>query len=131
MLVSGCGKDSNSRPSPAGPTTRVIYDSVPEDSASGLPVAAMQIGNQTFHLEVADSAASMERGLMDRDAMGKTHGMIFVFPRDDYREFWMKNTRIPLDIIFVNSAGTVVSIRQMEPFDLTVHGKLWPGAVRD
>jgi uncharacterized membrane protein (UPF0127 family) len=43
--------------------------------------------------------------------------MIFVFPREAELGFYMKNTRIPLDIVYVNAAGRVVSVKQMKPYD--------------
>ena len=55
---------------------------------------------------------------MFRDSMPADHGMIFVFDDVEVRGFWMKNTRIPLDIIYVGPDKVVVSIKQMEPFDL-------------
>jgi len=63
-------------------------------------------------VEVADTAATRERGLMYRTFLGKNNGMIFVFDDDAPRRFWMKNTLIPLDMIFADAAGTVVSVSQ-------------------
>ena len=92
-------------------------DKVPAAPANG-PVA-MRIGRETFTLEVADDEAETQRGLMYRQSMPQDAGMIFVFPREEQRGFWMKNTYIPLDILYVNAAGRVVSIRQMQPEDKT------------
>jgi uncharacterized membrane protein (UPF0127 family) len=86
---------------------------------SSLPTVQMQIGNDKFTLEVADDNASRETGLMNRDSMGARHGMLFVFDREQPLSFWMKNTRIPLDILFVDSRGRVITIKTMKPFDLT------------
>ncbi len=78
----------------------------------------MQIGSMAFLLEVADTFPSRDRGLMQRDTMPDEHGMIFVFDEEDDRAFWMKNTRIPLDIIYVSKSGKVVSTKAMQPYDL-------------
>jgi uncharacterized membrane protein (UPF0127 family) len=86
---------------------------------SNLPTTKMQLGSKQFTLEVADTDATRQYGLMRRDSMPADHGMIFVFAREQELGFWMKNTRIPLDIIYVNSAGKVVSVKQMKPYDLT------------
>jgi uncharacterized membrane protein (UPF0127 family) len=83
-----------------------------------LPTVTMQIGSKPFTLEVANTLSTRERGLMQRDSMPAGHGMIFVFDNEDRLGFYMKNTRIPLDIVFVNAAGVVVSIKQMKPYDL-------------
>jgi hypothetical protein len=78
----------------------------------------MQIGNDRFTLEVADDDASRQTGLMNRDSMGSRHGMLFVFDQANVVGFWMKNTRIPLDIVFINEFGRVVAVKTMQPFDL-------------
>ena len=89
-------------------------------ATSGLPSVQMQLGTKTFTLEVAADGESRERGLMRRDAMPQDHGMIFVFEDAQPLNFYMKNTRIPLDIIFINQDQKVISIRQMKPYDLTL-----------
>jgi uncharacterized protein len=87
--------------------------------SSGLATMKVPIGNTTFTLEVADTEYSRERGLMHRDSMPADHGMIFVFPDDRRLNFWMKNTLIPLDILYLDSAGVVLNIDQMAPKDTT------------
>ncbi len=54
---------------------------------------------------------------MHRDSMPADHGMIFTFDAPQELNFYMKNTRIPLDIIFIDQNGRVVSIAQMRPYD--------------
>ena len=84
-----------------------------------LRTTKMQIGSKAFTLEVADKDRTREFGLMKRDSMPADHGMIFVFSGDEPRSFWMKNTRIPLDIAYVRADGTIVSMHQMRAYDLT------------
>jgi len=79
----------------------------------------MKIGNRSFTLEVADTDTTCHTGLMNRDSMPADHGMIFVFEQEDLLKFWMKNTRIPLDILYLDKSGRVVSVHQMKPFDKT------------
>jgi uncharacterized membrane protein (UPF0127 family) len=79
----------------------------------------MQLGKQTFTLEIASTNATREHGLMQRDSMPADRGMIFVFANAETRSFWMKKTRIPLDIIYVDAQQRVVSVKQMKPYDLT------------
>ena len=79
----------------------------------------MQIGTKTFTLEVADTNDSRRTGLMQRKSMPADHGMIFVFAEEQPLGFWMKNTLIPLDVIYLDAKGKVVSIKKLEPLDLT------------
>jgi uncharacterized membrane protein (UPF0127 family) len=84
---------------------------------SALATVDMRIGSQTYTLEVANTPGTRERGLMERDSMPADHGMIFVFAEPRTLNFWMKNTRIPLDILYLDERGQVVSIHQMKPYD--------------
>ena len=77
----------------------------------------MKFGGETFRLEVADTVRKQQLGLMHRKSMPADRGMIFVFPDARERSFWMKNTHIPLDIIYADAAGKVVSVKPMKPLD--------------
>jgi uncharacterized membrane protein (UPF0127 family) len=79
----------------------------------------MVIGRETFNLEIADSMEEHRRGLMYRESMPQDRGMIFVFDTEEDRSFWMENTLIPLDILYVDAAGRIVSIKAMAPRDRT------------
>jgi uncharacterized membrane protein (UPF0127 family) len=100
--------------------------SAPSTAPATLRTTSVPIGSQTFTLEVADNNSTREHGLMQRDSMPADHGMIFVFSRDEPRGFWMKNTRFPLDILFVRSDGTIVSIHTMRAYDLTATNSAGP-----
>ncbi|MEW5841787.1 MAG: DUF192 domain-containing protein [Bacteroidota bacterium] len=63
-------------------------------------------------IEIADDEQSRETGLMFRDKMEQNQGMLFLFPKEDMQAFWMKNTILPLDIIFVNSKMEIVKIQK-------------------
>ena len=69
-------------------------------------------GRHTFQVEIANNDASRERGLMDRRYMAADHGMLFEFDRDAPVSFWMKNTYIPLDMIFIAGSGVVTRTRR-------------------
>jgi uncharacterized protein len=73
-----------------------------------------------FKVELALTPEQQEKGLMFRKALRKDAGMLFVFDSDQPRFFWMKNTYIPLDLVFITSKLEVASIfRQAKPFDET------------
>ena len=99
LLLTGCGGD-------------VVQ--------SDLRTVSMPIGSKTFTLEVADTMASQEKGLMQRDTMPESHGMIFVFSDERDHDFYMKNTRIPLDIIFLNGDARIIHMATMRPYDLSL-----------
>jgi uncharacterized protein len=65
-----------------------------------------------LEIEIVDNAADRQKGLMFRKSMPEHQGMLFVFEEQEPQSFWMKNTLIPLDIIFVNDKNTVVSIQK-------------------
>ena len=86
-------------------------------SDSSLPITQMQIGNETFNLEIATSSKDQEIGLMHRDHLDTDHGMIFVFPDEQVRDFWNHEVHFSLDLIFLNSAGDVVSIKLLQAWN--------------
>ena len=88
-----------------------------KSSDSSLPVTRMKIGSESFNLEIATSEHDQEVGLMHRDGMDSDHGMIFPMAKEEVQKFWNHDVRFPLDLIFLDSNGTVVSIKRLEPYD--------------
>ena len=72
-------------------------------------------GEVTVPVEVANTPAKRERGLMGRQSLALDAGMVFVFPKDSKDAFWMKDTLIPLSIAFYDDRGRIVSLLDMEP----------------
>ena len=96
--VSSCNSEQSAPPAEAG-------------------VVEMPIGREHFTLEIADTPRKQQLGLMHRKSLPQDRGMIFVFPDERERSFWMKNTHIPLDILYADAGGKVISIKQMKPMD--------------
>ncbi len=76
--------------------------------ASGGP--SVELGGKSFSVEIADTREKQTLGLMFRDEMPADKGMLFIFPNEAPRSFWMKNTRIPLDIMYFDKDLNMVSI---------------------
>ena len=81
--------------------------------------AVLWHGNQekTVSVEIADTPAGREKGLMGRETLPADSGMAFVFPEDQRGPFWMKDTLIPLSIAFYSADGRILKILDMEPCD--------------
>ncbi|MBZ9676899.1 DUF192 domain-containing protein [Mesorhizobium sp. ES1-1] len=100
--------------------------SVADGQAMMLPVdpaplvAVTKGGEHSFSIEVADTEAEREAGLMFRQDMASDHGMLFVFEETREVNFWMKNTPMPLDLVFIGQNGRIRAIKQGEPLSEAV-----------
>ena len=70
------------------------------------------LNGERFTVEVAQSQQKQALGLMFRDSLPDDHGMLFIFPAEGFRSFWMKNTRIPLDIMYFDEDLKLVSVAE-------------------
>lgn len=68
----------------------------------------VEVGDQRYYVEIADDPGERAQGLMFRDALDDDAGMLFIFPDVAPRAFWMRNTRIPLDIVYLGPELRIV-----------------------
>ena len=75
----------------------------------------VELKGRRFSVEIADDDAERARGLMFRDEMAADHGMIFIHDSEEPQAYWMKNTRIPLDIFYFDGKRKLVSVSKRVP----------------
>ncbi|MFT3709538.1 MAG: DUF192 domain-containing protein [Archangium sp.] len=135
LVLSACesqGKPPAAPPPPPPPQVKeqpkpkVVTDITAENyDMPKLPHARVTLvdasgGKHPVDVEVAATRDSRTRGLMWRSVLPEGTGMLFIFERDDWLSFWMKNTLIPLDMLFIRSDNVVVGIvRNAEPRTLS------------
>lgn len=89
-------------------------------AADGQGILHTAKGDFTFNIEVVDTPAGREQGLMFRKTLAPDAGMLFDFKIEQNVAFWMKNTLIPLDMVFIAANGVVKTIKaEAQPHDLT------------
>jgi uncharacterized membrane protein (UPF0127 family) len=72
----------------------------------------LKINNTTINIEIAKTSQEKAKGLCCRDSLSPNGGMLFVYDRPDYYAFWMKDTKIPLDIYWIDSGKQIIHIEE-------------------
>lgn len=81
------------------------------------PAVRLTAGIHVITAEVAASDPARSRGLMFRESLPASHGMLFIFDTKSVHCMWMRNTLIPLSVAFIEDDGTIVNILDMQPHD--------------
>lgn len=106
LVGLGCAGAAGCRQAPSGPPSVVLTGR----DGSEIPI----------RVEVVSRSEDQARGLMNRDRLAPDAGMLFVYPAEAPRSFWMKNTFIPLDMLFIGRDRRVVGVvHQAEPLTTT------------
>jgi uncharacterized membrane protein (UPF0127 family) len=88
----------------------------------------VELNGEKFTVELAETSDKQALGLMFRDSMEEDHGMLFIFPNEARRSFWMKNCRFPLDIFYFNAGLELVSVSENTPPCRTSRCPSYPSA---
>ena len=103
LFVTACAEPPPSPPEPLPPETWF----------------SLSLGDTPLQVQLAVTPQERSRGLMFREELGDTEGMLFVFSRGERRSFYMRNTSIPLQIGYFRENGELAEIRRLIPHDLT------------
>ena len=99
------------------PLRHSVVVNAPLVSGPPLRTAILEVGGQALTVEIASTPEQRQIGLMSRPSMPAASGMLFVFPDDQPRSFWMRNTLIPLSIAFIDSEYTILNMEDMHALD--------------
>lgn len=123
LFAAGCAGDETAEGSrtdggsPGGATAETTEASGPSSGLRTVAIDASGGDEVEVRVEIADDEEERAKGLMDRTSLGEDRGMLFVFPDEQVRSFWMRDTLIPLSIAYMDSDGRIVDIQDMEPRD--------------
>lgn len=98
----------------------------PQEAQPPLPTATISVGDAELIVEVADTDHERTMGYMFRDKPADGHGMLFVFPKEERRAFYMKNTSFDLDLAYISADGTISQVVRMKAYRLANVPSLHP-----
>lgn len=95
-------------------------------SQKQFPTTTIAVDGHAIVVELAVNDEQRARGLMHRSTMAADDGMLFIYPDSKPRSFWMKDTKLPLSIAFIDPEGTIVKIADMQPLVTESTKSLYP-----
>ena len=105
IVLISCGESKTSKSNSSTYNGRVV---IPEQTVHFLDADMEQISS--VEVQISDDVMERSQGLMDVRELPENHGMLFIFDKEEPLSFWMANTPLPLDIMYVNADSVIVSI---------------------
>ena len=99
----------------------ILAVAIAGSAAAELPAVQLSTGMHLIRAEVANTMGTRMEGLMHRKSMPQGSGMVFVFDENATHCMWMKNTLIPLSVAFIDEAGAIINIADMQPHSEQSH----------
>ncbi|MBU1396872.1 MAG: DUF192 domain-containing protein [Gammaproteobacteria bacterium] len=118
--IQGWRGSALTRASRFGALALVVLSGTASAAASDVQLP-LRIGPHAFEVELAATPQQRQRGLMGRTHLAADGGMLFVFEQPGRHCFWMRDTPLPLSIAFIDSAGRIASLADMQPRSETLH----------
>lgn len=111
LLFSSCKNQKKPKADPNIPPKFVSkQEPIFEKEGELFFISDKGIAKDTLNIQIADDSEKRRTGLMHYKELGENEGMLFIFEKEERQSFWMKNTAIPLDIIFINEQKEIVDI---------------------
>lgn len=108
----GCKKTGDARATPPA-----LDELLPQQAQPRLPTLKLWLGAEEVIAELALTPEQLRTGMMFRTNMAENEAMLFVFPAPHRASFWMKNTRLPLTAAYIDPAGLILEIHDLQPHD--------------
>lgn len=113
VLIAGCGGKNQTPTSPVA----TVDPQEPVAAQPRLQTLSLWIGSRELTTEVAMSQKEIRTGMMFRTNIAENEGMLFVLGVPQKTGFWMKNTRVPLSVAYIDPVGVILEIHDLQPFD--------------
>ena len=127
LLLAGCQKSAVSEPAPppkssapsAGTSQPSIPGWPPVKPQPKLQALKLYVGPEVVTAELAMNQIQIATGMMFRTEMAENEGMLFVFSKPHRTSFYMKNTKLPLNVAYIDGEGTILELHELKPLDET------------